>query len=233
MRKSLQSSFFFTSHGLSNEDVQRMITLRPLVLTHSIENKLLPTIQFFENYLGIREQRLCKVISRNPQVFSVKVEKLVDKANFLKFIMGLDQRHEVSYVVSMFPPVLWLSAENLSEKIIFFKTECLLDSDEFADIVLTYPQLLGLGVEQNLRPKIHFLLDSENGAGLTRKELKDFFLYQPALLAYSLDRRIRPRITLMKQHSITFAYAPPHLMSYSNIKFEEWLDTQTSTWSIN
>jgi len=206
--------------------------LRPTVLTHSIENKLIPSIQFFQNYLSITEERLCKVLSRYPQVFSVKVNKLVDKANFIKDAMGLDQWHEVSYVISMFPPVLWLSEDNLSKKVAFLKNEFQLDSEELTYIILTYPQVLGLGVEQNLRPKLNFLLDIENGAGLTPNELKEFTLYQPALLAYSLDGRIRPRITLMKQHSITFAYSPPHLMSFSNSKFNEWLDTQTSTWSI-
>mmetsp|Transcript_28367 Transcript_28367/g.42421 ORF Transcript_28367/g.42421 Transcript_28367/m.42421 type:complete len:168 (-) Transcript_28367:129-632(-) len=160
-------------------------------------------------------------------------------------------------------------------------------------MILSYPQVLGLSLEDNLRPKIDYLLadptttttttalvEEENieevdlvleekqqqisdsqeegneiitlttteeeaaaamttttervggGAGLTRDELKEFVLYQPALLAYSLEKRIRPRIGKMTENGIRFSYSPPHLMSMTDVKFNEWLTKQTSTWSI-
>jgi hypothetical protein len=172
------------------------------------------------------------VISRYPQVFSVKVNGLYDKAKFFQTNMALTQWREVSYIISMFPPVLWLSEDNLLEKASFLKKELDVNEAEFRDILITYPQILGLAVTRNLRPKVNFLLD-DSGAGLTRDQLKEFVSYQPALLAYSLEGRIRPRIMQMRKHYISFAYAPPHLMSYSDSKFEEWFNTQVSTWSIN
>ena len=68
--------------------------------------------------------------------------------------------------------------------------------------------------------------------GLTKSELKDFVLYQPALLAYSLEGRLKPRITRMRDYNISFLYSPRNIMSYTDEKFQAWLSSQTSSWSI-
>jgi len=154
----------------------------------------------------------------------------MSKAQFLQSNLELNRSpagsewKDVSYVISGFPPILWLSEANLLDKVEFLRNKFDFDGEELRDVLVTYPQVLGLGIEQNLRAKVDFLLlDSESGgAGLTRAELKEFVLYQPALLAYSLEARIKPRIERLKENSISFSYAPPYLMSYSNVKFDQW-----------
>ena len=154
----------------------------------------------------------------------------MDRAVFLQTRMGLSQSLagsewlEVSYMVSGFPPVLWLSEENLLEKVEFLRNTFDFDSEEMRDVFVTYPQILGLGIETNLSRKVDFFLScvDAGGAGLTKNQLKEFVLYQPALLAYSLEKRIKPRIERLQLNCISYGYAPSYLMSYSDLKFEQW-----------
>mmetsp|Transcript_23671 Transcript_23671/g.40149 ORF Transcript_23671/g.40149 Transcript_23671/m.40149 type:complete len:93 (+) Transcript_23671:3-281(+) len=91
-----------------------------------------------------------------------------------------------------------------------------------------FPQMLGLGTEKNLKPKIAFLRSR-----LSEQDLKEFVLYQPSLLAYSLDKRIRPRVEAMEKLSISLAYSPPYLMCLTDQKFEHWLSNQSDSWSAS
>lgn len=224
---------FFQSHNLTQEDIIYMITSRPLVLTHSIDDKLKCTLDFFQNDLSMNEASWKRVIIRYPQVFSCKIEHLPIRAKYLEAVCELNNKLDVSWMISAFPPVLWLSEDNIEDKLGFLRDQFSFDKVEMRDILVTYPQILGLSVEKNLKPKISFLLDKEDGGGLTKQELKDFVLYQPALLAYSLSTRIKPRVMKMNEVSIRLSYSPPSIMSLTNTKFDSWLQTQTSTWSIS
>lgn len=224
---------FFQYHGLTQEDIIYMITSRPLVLTHSIDGKLKCTLDFFQNDLYMNEASWKRVIIRYPQVFSCKIEHLPIRAKYLETACGLNNKLDVSWMISAFPPVLWLSEENIRCKLCFLRDQFSFDEVELRDILVTYPQILGLSVEKNLKPKISYLLDKENGGGLTLQELKEFVLYQPALLAYSLSTRIKPRVTKMNEIFIRLSYSPPSIMSLTDTKFDAWLMTQKSTWSIN
>jgi mTERF domain-containing protein len=224
---------FFQCHNLTQEDIGYMITSRPLVLTHSIDGKLKCTLDFFQNDLYMNEASWKRVIIRYPQVFSCKITHLPIRAKYLEAACGLNNKLDVSWMISAFPPVLWLSEENIGCKLSFLRDQFSFDEVELRDILVTYPQILGLSVEKNLKPKISYLLDKENGGGLTLQELKEFVLYQPALLAYSLSTRIKPRVTKMNEIFIRLSYSPPSIMSLTDTKFDAWLMTQKSTWSIN
>jgi mTERF domain-containing protein len=109
-------------------------------------------------------------------------------------------RSEVSQVVSKFPPTLWLSEGNLRSKLDYLVTSLGLVGPDLRNIIVTYPQILGLSLEGNLVPKVDFFIDD---AGLCRDQLREFVLYQPALLAYSLEGRLRPRIARMRERNIS------------------------------
>jgi len=65
-------------------------------------------------------------------------------------------------IITLFPPLLWLSEANLNNKILFLTKELKLSDEELRSIIVTMPALLGLSVECNLRPKINFFLQSED-----------------------------------------------------------------------
>lgn len=219
---------YFLSKGFAAEEIAKMIILSPVIMAYSTSSKIEPILKFFEDDLQIVNYH--KIVARYPQVFSVKVVRLMERAQFLQSNLELirsptrSEWLDVSFVISGFPPVLWLSEHNLLEKVEFIRNEFDFESEELRDVLVTFPQVLGLAVDKNLRPKIDFLLlSAENGgAGLTKEHLKEFVLYQPALLAYSLEARIKPRIKCLNENSISFEYCPPYLMSYTNTKFDQW-----------
>jgi len=118
---------------------------------------------------------------------------------------------------------LWLTKENILNKIQFIQETFDYDDDEVRDIIVSFPPILGLSVDRNMRPKIQYLLEKRSlGAGLTKDELKQLITYQPAILAYSLSKRIRPRIETMQLNDIFFSLAPYYIMSMTDEKFSDW-----------
>ena len=145
-----------------------------------------------------------------PHIFSHSIEKrLQPKVKFLcnGNNLGLN-RSELSQVAAHFPPLLWVSEENTQSKLDFLSDALDLSTAELRTIVVTYPQVLGLSLDKNLKPKTEFFLDDASSnnttfnCGLSKRQLKEFVLYQPALLAYSLENRIKPRISRMLEKNI-------------------------------
>lgn len=81
---------------------------------------------------------------------------------FLRKVLHLDEWDDLSRIVTLFPPLLWLSQANLEAKLDFLTQEFDLKHNELRSIVVTMPALLGLSVDCNLRPKINFFLQSED-----------------------------------------------------------------------
>jgi len=199
-------------------------------------------------------------------VYSYSIDKtLRPKAEFFCNEVGLT-RPELSQVVGLFPPNLWLDTKDLREKIDFLSSCLDLTDDELRGMIVSFPQILGLSVDNNLVPKMNFFLDpATRGLGsndtsisssdddyvhcwLRKNQLKDLVLYQPvggegvnfellsnsptfecrnpqlpqALLAYSLDKRLKPRVRQLQSANISFFYAPKNLMSYTDLKFNQW-----------
>jgi hypothetical protein len=54
------------------------------------------------------------------------------------------------------------------------------DKDEFQselrDILVTYPQIMGLSVDKNLKKKVDYFIGDD--VGLSRQQLKELVLYQ-------------------------------------------------------
>mmetsp|Transcript_40672 Transcript_40672/g.85447 ORF Transcript_40672/g.85447 Transcript_40672/m.85447 type:complete len:393 (+) Transcript_40672:85-1263(+) len=237
------TSYFREEVGLSSNDFASLLQAYPSVLMYSIDGRLRPTVEFLQNECGGGEdnwESWRRVIHSYPKIFSHSLEKtLRPKIKFLckrdsRKSLGLS-RSELSQVVAKFPPTLWLSEENLQSKLDFLSDSLDLDDLELRSIIVSYPQVLGLSLEKNLMPKVDFFLDV-NGSincGLSKSQLKEFVIYQPALLAYSLENRLKPRITRMQEKNIFFYYCPKNLMSYTDNKFDSWMSTQVSTWSIS
>jgi hypothetical protein len=155
-----------------------------------------------------------------PQLLFHSPLEMKRKLAFLATSLELSRRQDAVHIVSSFPPIFWLRAELLQEKMDFLQSDLHLDTDELTFLVTSYPQVLGLSIEQNLRPKLSFLLNH-----LTMEQLKEFIAYQPSLLAYSLENRLRPRIELLKTKSIEFRYSPRYIMSLTDAQFQKWYVT--------
>lgn len=211
------TSFFREELGLSSAEYASLLRSYPSALMHSVDRRLRPTVAFLQDECGggkdnWRSWR--RVVYAYPRVFSHSLEgTLRPKVRFLRNGgAGLHLlRSELSQVVGTFPPTLWLGEATLSSKLEFLRESLGLDPPELRAVVVSYPQVLGLSLENNLRVKVEFFLgggggagaDGAIGCGLSREQLKEFVLYQPALLAYSLEKRLRPRIARMQEMNIS------------------------------
>ena len=201
---------------LSTDEVSHMIRLAPHLITYSVDTQLRPTVDFLQT-LGSPE-RIRHVVSRYPHVLARRVNKVLKpKLDYLAERLQLERPTDAGEIVLKYPPIFWLTPELLDSKVTFLETELDLTAVELSFLIGSYPQVLGLSLENNLQPKVEFLRQS-----LSTEELREFVLYQPSLLAYSLENRLRPRLDLLKYHSIMFAYSPPYLMSLTDSKFQEW-----------
>ena len=223
------TDFFLSECRLSKEEYVKMLMTYPACLGLSIENSLRPAIDFFRDEIGSNKWKW--IVVRYPQIFR-NARGLQPRAKFMYEKLKLKRRADLSQIASKYPPSFWLSEENIVPKMEFLQQTLELSAGELRDILVTYPQLLGLSLEGNLRPTVEFLLN-DDGADLTVSQLRYFMSYQPALLAYSLEKRIRPRIERMRDAGIRLEYSPPVLMSYTDSKFDIWLEKQTTTWSIS
>lgn len=201
-------------------NVARMIRKRPMLLTYSAKNRLRPVVAFLQSmgsdgWLGWR-----RMLESYPQLLFHSPLEMKRKLAFLTTSLKLSRRQDAVHIVSSFPPIFWLRAELLQEKMDFLQSALHLDTDELTFLVTSYPQILGLSIQENLQPKVSFLLNH-----LTMDQLREFIDYQPSLLAYSLENRLRPRIELLKNKSIEFRYSPQYLMSLTDAKFQQWYVT--------
>jgi hypothetical protein len=219
---TLQSSvtFFRDELGLN---ARRIIAKRPMLLTYSVDRQLRPTITFLRKMGSSDWTGWRRTVESYPQVLQYSVETVwKPKLQFLETSsIGLQLERSKGYaaarLVSSYPPILWLRQDLLSDKLHFLETALELTKAELRYLVTSFPQLLGLSIEKNLKPKCHFLLQQ-----MSLEQLREFCLYQPSLLAYSLEGRLRPRIGLMRSCAIEIGYSPPYLMSLTDAKFQQW-----------
>lgn len=211
--------YFRDEVRLTNEEISRMINIWPVILTFNVDTNLRPTVTFLQSLGSSDWDGWKRMIVRYPQLLTHSVDGVLrPKLAFLEnTLLELHMHDSLMRIVSHYPPVFWLSPEILQLKVDYLKQTLKLSSEEIRGVLLTFPQILGLSINYNLKPTIEFY-----STCLTKAELKEFFLYQPSLLAYSLEKRIRPRIELMNAKGIAFAYSPPYLMSLSDDKFQQW-----------
>ena len=212
-------TYFSEELGITRDEIRRMILIWPVILTLNVETNLRPTVLFLRSLGSEAWDGWRRMIIRYPQLLTHSVERVLQpKLKFLQTtLLELNTYDSVRRVVAYFPPIFWLSQEILLHKVEYLKRKLDLSPEEIRGVVLTFPQVLGLSVDQNLEPTIDFYRTC-----MTEKQLKDFFLYQPSLLAYSLEKRIKPRIEILQATGIEFAYSPPSLMSFTDYKFQQW-----------
>ena len=223
------TDFFLSECTLSEAEYTKMLMTYPQCLGMSIDNRLRPAIDFFRDDIGAYKWKW--IVVRYPQIFR-NANVLRPGAHFMHEKLNLEQWADLGQIASKYPPVFWLSEQTIAPKLEFLQQALKLSTDELRDILVTYPQLLGLSLDDNLRPTVEFLM-SNNGADLTVSQLSYFVSYQPALLAYSLEKRIKPRMERMREANIRLEYSTPVIMSYTDKKFDRWLEQQTATWSIS
>ncbi|KAL7549913.1 hypothetical protein ACHAWF_016548 [Thalassiosira exigua] len=200
-RRRLQERMaFFLSKtvGLSRDELQKLITSRPQLLTYKLSN-LENTVLYFREELGLSSNELASVLKSYPSVLMYSVDKrLRPTVDFLQNECGGGKDNWASWkrVVCSYPAVFSHSLE----KTLLPNVEFLCRGDEghslglsrseLSQVIGAFPPTLWLSKE-NLKSKLDFLTKS---LGLTPRELQTIIVSYPSILGLSLQRNLIPKM---------------------------------------
>jgi mTERF domain-containing protein len=204
--------------GIAPEMVRKVIVSFPQILGLSVDDNLRPTARYLLNDVGVPMDRLNKTIVTRPQILGCSVEKnLRPKLELLVEMAGIE-REQLPVVVARAPHVLGYSPSNIAQFLIFLLHELRVDQKKVARLLATSPQLLGLSVENNIRPKIRFLVE-EVGITNVGQVIGSF----PNILGYSVENNMRPKLEYLSKHILKVPMSKlgrplekcPQLLGYS------------------
>ena len=220
---------YFKRMGMENEEVRELFVSCPSILTYSTENNIEATRAWLEHQ-GLGREKVIRCLVKYPNLFTLSVtQNLEPKVEWMEGRIGLDRgRGHVARVVSMFPPIMWLSRTNLDDKLTYLQTTFGWDDCDVRAVVLGMPQVLGLGLDGNIKVTVEYYL----GQGIGKEQLGEAVMDSPSLLAYSLEGRIKPRVEEMERRGIKVRYAPLYVVGMPEKGWRKWMDGQGGTWSV-
>ncbi|GMH72131.1 hypothetical protein TrRE_jg2783 [Triparma retinervis] len=221
---------YFKDMGLRDEELRELFVSCPSILTYSTENNIEATREWLE-LQGLGEDKVCRCLVKYPNLFTLSVTQNLDpKVEWMEGRIGLErERGHVARVVSMFPPIMWLSKNNLDSKLTYLQETFGWDDDELRGVILGMPQILGLGLEGNIKETVEYYLSQ----GCSKGQLGEAIMDSPSLLAYSLEGRIKPRVEEMEGRGIKVRYAPLYVVGMPEKGWRKWIDGQGGTWSVS
>mmetsp|Transcript_50347 Transcript_50347/g.118486 ORF Transcript_50347/g.118486 Transcript_50347/m.118486 type:complete len:216 (+) Transcript_50347:245-892(+) len=141
--------------------------------------------------VGVDHHRLPFLVASQPQLLMSSVDrKLRPCLDFLSLSLLLSPP-QVRKVVASHPSILCLNADNLIGKVRFLESALGVSAEAVGGMVTTFPALLTLSVDSNLKPKLHYLLHE-------KQVRASVLISSPQLLAYSLANRIMPRFAALQ-----------------------------------
>ena len=198
--------------------LRKMLLSDPYLFSCSVENNLLPTINYLRDNFGFSSASVLTLVKACPGILGLSIEKnLSPKLRFFQEAMGLKSLSDLSRCTSRHPQILALSLSNLQKKVsLFDEIDRLSDVDISKKKQLAYrialqqPTVFSLSLKENLIPKIKclasmwgFTYNVDNFGSLvelnSHYSCEAFSLSQligeyPAILTSSLEDNILPTI---------------------------------------
>jgi mTERF domain-containing protein len=210
-RHSIPRCRYLTKIGIPPEKLGEVLGKQPSILHLSVQNGLMPRVQYLKEEVGILPEDIPGLIQRSPAVLTFSVENQIQPR--VEFLRGLGiSKENVVKMLTRHPQMLHYSFEGLEEHLKFLG-EIGMNDGEAAVTVTRLSQFFSLSVEDSLRPKFNYLTNELGGN-------KDTCVKYPAYFSLSLDQRIRPRHQFLERYDL----APdPFPMRYLSIKDDEFL----------
>jgi len=170
-----------------------------------ISKNLVPALNYLQS-IGCEVYDIGRIAYRRPQLLQFEVESLKSKVDYLSKQLDMSEGNlpgnttcasrTVLDVMATVPDTFTLSLQgNLDVKFRYFREDLGFNTTELQSIFGSRPQILCLNLENNVIPKIDYLMTpiEEGGAGLTIEELRRVILCHPEGVRTSLELRIKPR----------------------------------------
>lgn len=214
----------FIKRGYGKDRVKKIITSTPWIL--GLSSKLEPTLKFFKESLGFKEDVLMKVFVKNANILRFTInENLKPKVDFL-LGLGLGQP-EVRGVIKDCPKLLRSSLENcMIPNVEKLKTQGLRLS-QIALAVKRAPQVITRDFERIVEPKFKWL---EEEIGMSGEERISYFVSKPGDFLAALETWKNTFEWFVdknggsKDEAIPYLLRQPTILSYKADGLEEKID---------
>lgn len=144
-QKLISTVEFLTQTGLTEEQIGKILTRCPNIMSYSVEDKLRPTMEYFES-LNVD---VAVLLHRCPQTFGLSIETNLKPVTefFLEKGYGLD---EIGVMISRYGALYTFSLkENLMPKWDYFQTTMDYPNSE----LVKFPQFFGYSLQERIKPR--------------------------------------------------------------------------------
>lgn len=166
--------------ALGVNDVSDIVIAQPKILTLN-ERRLVEATAFLEAYVG--RDRVSDFVQLHPQSLLWRDEEALPVAQHLR-ALGISKR-AIEKARSTLPTIDRISsAANVERTLEYLCDELGLKTSGLSALVASYPQVLGLSFEHNVKPTVEYV----RSLGVSPRKA---FVRHPSLLGLSLDANLR------------------------------------------
>jgi len=184
---------------ISNPDIHSMLKTHSRLSTYGVEGNIKPTLNALQHRLGLSSAELRQLVLRMPSVIGMHVDSSKATSSLdkrIEFFINEVQLNpdQLKNAILKQPSLLQYSLHSLGLKIKFLIEEVGIPNSSIARVINTAPAILGLSLEQNLKPTVATLRAKCN---LSSQELSEMIVTCPSILSLSIKRKIDPTITFL------------------------------------
>ena len=228
LQKNLKQTASLSNLGLEQQQIGKVITISPSILSSSTLQNLEATVLWLLD-LGLSHRQVVNVVGCCPEVLDVgklNMEWLITlgmtKKQIRKAVCAFPKVLGCSIQEDLMPKLDWFSALGLTKNQIAKLTAVLphvlaysieqkfkpkvewffqlgMAQGQAAKVIATFPQVLDSHVERNLKPKVAWLLQ----LGMTRGQVVKVITASPKVLAYSIEKNLRYKVEWFLQLGMT------------------------------
>ncbi|KAG6484700.1 hypothetical protein ZIOFF_053222 [Zingiber officinale] len=190
---SLSIVEFLKSKGFSDHHFSRLAAVCPAIFTSAtdVHRTLAPVFAFLANDLSASPERARDFVLRCPDLLVANVESHLRPT--LCFLRNLGLRN-VGAPTNLNAHLLNTPLEKLVSKIKFLESMGL-SHEEAVGVCVRCPAIFGYSVENNMKPKIDYLVHE------MERPIEDVKKF-PQYFAFSLENKIKPRHLHLKKRGV-------------------------------
>eukprot|EP00438_Fugacium_kawagutii_P031476 Skav222645 [mRNA] locus=scaffold10:444608:446644:- [translate_table: standard] len=178
--------------GLTKIQVAKAVASFPQILGLSVEQNLKLTVQWMLE-LGLTKSQVAKAVATNPRLLSYSIEQNLKPTVQWMLKLGLNESQVAKAVATS--PILGLSVQqNLNRKVQWL-AELGLTKSQVVKVIVDFPQILGLSIEENLASKMKLLKSY-----FSHTDSAQLLAKWPVILGYS-RQRLEKRLTVLSEQN--------------------------------
>ena len=188
---NLHASVYFLANeiGLSHSQVRSLALVTPGVFAQDVDQQLRPRFDDLRG-IGVPVSKIAKLLTAAPHLLEADGWQSCQEAMNALQALGIPWERLGACIVRH-PRVLDLDEDAMDGAVGFLVGACRVPRDKVHKIIEVMPSLLSHSVEDNLRPKMVFLVED---LGIAPERVGALLLKFPQLLGLSVEGNLRPTV---------------------------------------